>query len=67
MGVAPSSSATFPGPSRQPQRVQILSGLEPDELTRVSARARSLRKGRGEFIYLPGDRADHVYIVRREE
>ena len=46
-------------------RVQIFSGLGPEEMTRVVARARSLRKARGEFIYMPGDHADFVYILKQ--
>lgn len=65
MRVAPSSSATLFGTSRHQQRVQIFSGLSPDEMTRIAAYARSLRKARGEFIYMPGDRADHVYILKQ--
>ena len=45
-------------------RVQIFSGLDPDEMSRIAAHARSLRKARGEFIYMPGDRADFVYILK---
>ena len=63
MTVAPSSAATLS--SRHQQRVQIFSGLSPDEMTRITAYARSLRKARGEFIYMPGDRADHVYFLRQ--
>lgn len=65
MRVAPSSSATLFGTSRHQQRVQIFSGLSPDEMTRIAAYARSLRKARGEFIYMPGDRADHVFILKQ--
>lgn len=65
MRVAPSSSAALFGISRHHQRVQIFSGLSPDEMTRIAAYARSLRKARGEFIYMPGDRADHVYILKQ--
>ena len=46
-------------------RVQIFSGLDPDEMSRIAAHARSLRKARGEFIYMPGDRADFVYILKQ--
>ena len=49
----------------QHSRVQIFSGLDPDEMSRIAAHARSLRKARGEFIYMPGDRADFVYILRQ--
>src|ERR1044071_3005538 len=51
--------------SIQPGRVQIFSGLDPEEMSRIAAHARSLRKARGEFIYMPGDRADYVYILRQ--
>jgi CRP/FNR family transcriptional regulator, cyclic AMP receptor protein len=64
MPVAASPILTFPGP-RQNQRVQLFSGLGPEELSRIAEHARSLRKSRGEFIYMPGDRADLVYIVKQ--
>lgn len=51
--------------SIQPGRVQIFSGLEAEEMSRIAGHARSLRKARGEFIYMPGDRADFVYILRQ--
>lgn len=57
-------SATLPR-SIQSGRVQIFSGLGPDEMNRIATHARSLRKARGEFIYMPGDRADFVYILRQ--
>jgi CRP/FNR family transcriptional regulator len=44
--------------------VQLFSGLESDEMSRIAAHARSLRKTRAEFIYMPGDRADFVYILK---
>ena len=64
---------TFAGSSIAPlsetpctgRRVQIFSGLTPDEMARVTSFTRSLRKARGEFIYIPGDRADFVYILRQ--
>ena len=34
-------------------------------MSRIAAHARSLRKARGEFIYMPGDRADFVYILKQ--
>jgi CRP/FNR family transcriptional regulator, cyclic AMP receptor protein len=64
MPIAASSVAVFPGP-RHNQRVQIFSDLGPEEMTRVATQARSLRKARGEFIYIAGDRADFVYILKR--
>ena len=46
-------------------RVQIFSGLNREELSHIAVRARGMRKARGEFIYMPGDHADHVYILRQ--
>lgn len=64
MGVAASPVVTFPGP-RHNQRVQLFSGLGSEELSRITAHARSSRQTRGEFIYMPGDRAECVYILKR--
>jgi CRP/FNR family transcriptional regulator len=64
MQIAASPIAAFPGP-RHNERVQIFSGLESEEMTRIATHARSLRKTRGEFIYIAGDRADFVYILKR--
>jgi len=64
MPVAASPVAAFPGPPHN-RRVQIFSGLGSEELTRIATHARSLRKTRGEFIYMPGDRAELVYILKR--
>ena len=47
------------------QRVQIFSGLDSEEMSHIALRARGQRKARGEFIYMPGDRADFVYILRK--
>src|SRR5687768_4091122 len=47
------------------QRVQLFSGLEQSEMTEIAAAARTLRKERGEFVYMPGDRADSVYVLRK--
>ena len=63
MGVAASPLVPFPGP-RHNRRVQLFSGLGSDEMSRIAAHARSLRKERGEFIYMPGDRAECVYILK---
>ena len=63
MGVAAAPIVTFPGP-RHNRRVQLFSGLESEEMSRITAHARSMRKTRGEFIYMPGDRADFVYILK---
>lgn len=68
------ASATNPGsagearnPDQPPhcRRAQIFSGLSPEEVSRVAAHARSLRRARGEFIYVPGDRADCVYVLKQ--
>ncbi|HKG61045.1 MAG TPA: Crp/Fnr family transcriptional regulator [Pyrinomonadaceae bacterium] len=63
MGVAASPIVEFPGP-RHNRRVQLFSGLGSEETSRIAAHARSMRKARGEFIYMPGDRADFVYILK---
>jgi CRP/FNR family transcriptional regulator, cyclic AMP receptor protein len=47
------------------QRVQLFSGLEQSEMTQIAAAAHSLRKRRGEFIYMPGDRAELVYVLKK--
>jgi CRP/FNR family transcriptional regulator, cyclic AMP receptor protein len=57
-------SATLPR-AIQSSRVQIFSGLSIEERNCMAAHARSLRKARGEFIYMPGDSADFVYILRQ--
>jgi len=64
MTVAASLTASSSGNSHTGQRVQIFSGLNSDETSRIAAYARSVRRARGEFIYIPGDRADFVYILR---
>ena len=65
MTVAGSSVATLSRNHPQNGRVQIFSGLDLNEMTRIAAHARSVRRARGEFIYMPGDRADFVYILRQ--
>jgi CRP/FNR family transcriptional regulator, cyclic AMP receptor protein len=50
--------------SNHAQRVQLFTALGKDDMSRIAAHARSLRKARGEFIYMPGDSADLVYILR---
>ena len=52
-------------PSNHGQRFQLFAELGKDEMSRIAAHARSLRKARGEFIYMPGDCADSVYILRQ--
>jgi CRP/FNR family transcriptional regulator, cyclic AMP receptor protein len=52
-------------PSRHSQRVQLLSSLEQSGMNQVVKAARWIRKERGEFIYMPGDRADTVYVLKK--
>ena len=47
------------------RRVQLFSELSPVEMGEIIAAARTLRKERGGFIYLPGDSADSVYVLRK--
>ncbi|HEX8423451.1 MAG TPA: Crp/Fnr family transcriptional regulator [Pyrinomonadaceae bacterium] len=51
--------------SNRAPRGQLFAELGKDEMSRIAAHARGLRKARGEFIYMPGDSADLVYIVRQ--
>lgn len=46
-------------------RVNLFFGLNKDEMSEVTACARVLRRGRGEFIYMPGEPADFVYVLRQ--
>ena len=46
-------------------RVHLFFGLSQDEISRATACAHTLHKTRGEFIYIPGERADYVYVLRR--
>jgi len=52
-------------PPGRAQRIQLFSGFSPDEVSRVAAHAHSLRRARGEFVYVPGERADCVYILKQ--
>ena len=61
----PNHESGFASQSRHRQRVQLLSGLSEGEMKTINAAARSLRKGRGEFVYVPGDRADSVYFLKK--
>lgn len=65
MTFAGSSIAPLSQTARTGRRVQLFSGHTSEEMSRVTAYARSLRKARGEFVYIPGDRADFVYILRQ--
>ena len=64
MQVVASPIATSETPHYNP-RVQIFSGVGPEDMSRITAHARSLRRARGEFIYMPGDRSDFVYILKQ--
>jgi CRP/FNR family cyclic AMP-dependent transcriptional regulator len=66
-GAAAPGRAVEGGPAHAPhcRRAQIFSGLGAEEVSRVTAHARGLRRARGEFIYVPGERADCVYVVRQ--
>src|ERR1041384_5799342 len=55
----------FVSRSRHRQRVQLLSGLSALEMKTINAAARCLRKARGEFVYMPGDRANSVYFLKK--
>jgi CRP/FNR family cyclic AMP-dependent transcriptional regulator len=46
-------------------RVRLFEGLGPAEMAEIMAAARALRKERGEFVYMPGDRAECVYVLRK--
>jgi CRP/FNR family transcriptional regulator len=43
----------------------LFSGLSEVEMKTINAAARSLRKERGEFVYMPGDRANCVYFLKK--
>ena len=61
----PRHEAVFESQCHHVQRVQLFSGLDQSEMTEIAAAARNLRKGRGEFVYMPGDRADSVYVLKK--
>jgi CRP/FNR family cyclic AMP-dependent transcriptional regulator len=49
----------------QTHRINLFFGLNQDEMSCVTTYARSLCKSRGEFIYMPGDSSDFVYVLRQ--
>ena len=61
----PSNENVSASHSHYPQRVQLFSGLSEVEMKTINAAARSLRKERGEFVYMPGDRANSVYFLKK--
>lgn len=60
----PASTASSSRSLHVNQRLHIFSGLTPEDTSRIVSLARSVRRARGEFVYLPADRADFVYILR---
>ena len=65
MRVGAASVAMASGAADFNGRAQIFSGLSSEEMSHIALRARGQHKARGEFIYMPGDRADFVYILRK--
>jgi CRP/FNR family transcriptional regulator len=61
----PNHENGFVSQSRHRQRVQLLSGLSAVEMKTINAAARSLRKERGKFVYVPGERANSVYFLKK--
>src|SRR6185436_12284608 len=61
----PSNENVSASHSHYPQRVQLFSGLSEVEMKTINAAARSLRKERGEFVYMPGDTANSVYFLNK--
>jgi CRP/FNR family transcriptional regulator len=55
----------FGSQSHHRQRVQLFSGLSEVEMKTINAAARSLGKRRGEFVYMPGDKANSVYYLKK--
>ncbi|HEX8557389.1 MAG TPA: Crp/Fnr family transcriptional regulator [Pyrinomonadaceae bacterium] len=53
------------GAERNGHRLQLFDGLGPGDMAEITAAARSLRKGRGEFVYMPGDPAEAVYVLKK--
>ncbi|HKG46605.1 MAG TPA: Crp/Fnr family transcriptional regulator [Pyrinomonadaceae bacterium] len=61
----PRHEVVFASQCHHVQRVQLFSGLEQSETTEIAAAACNLRKRRGEFVYMPGDQSDSVYVLRK--
>src|SRR5687767_8278112 len=57
--------SVFAGECHHGQRVQLFSGVSGIEMKQITAAAHSLRKTRGEFIYVPGDKAQSVYFLKK--
>src|SRR5258706_4687095 len=52
------------GETRMTSRIDVLAGLERDELDRFVAGCRTLRLSEGEKIFDEGDEGDEVFVVR---
>lgn len=61
----PASSNRSESVERNGHRVQLFDDLGPDDMAEVTAAARSLRKVHGEFVYMPGDPAESVYVLKK--
>lgn len=46
------------------KRVNLFAGLSHQELEQIAAMSRMVNKPKGEFIYLPGDPATSVYVLK---
>ena len=64
-GRRPAATARREEAEEHGHRVQLFDGLGPDDMSEITAAARSLRRERGEFVYMPGDRAETVYVLRK--
>jgi CRP/FNR family transcriptional regulator, cyclic AMP receptor protein len=63
--VALSGANDFESNCHHLHRVQLFAGLEPGAMSEIAAAAHSLRKVRGEFVYMPGDKAESVYVLKK--
>lgn len=59
------NESVFASECHHGQRVQLFSGLSEIEMKQITAAAHSLRKTRGDFIYVPGDKAQSVYFLKK--
>ena len=46
-------------------RIDLFAGCGAADMEEITASARILRKERGEFVYMSGERADAVYVLRK--
>src|SRR3954468_15644192 len=61
------TTSPMPGYGDEPAggRVNFFAGCGPLEMDEITAAARVLRQERAEFVYMAGDRADTVYVLRK--